>query len=173
MFGSSCGPATRLKALWLLFHFLKGLSVRLEQLQQLRQGLRLRKPLQEGLRPHGAIWLARRLGSLKKPQLMEIGVSLNVPPSNEMRNKDMADALLTKFKCIEPVFDLQCVVAEGGPARLRRKLRELRVLELKRMAEEIGLPGGGIKEELITKLFNHVSSQESVRMLDCHKQING
>ena len=90
-----------------------------------------------------------------------------------MRNKDMADALPTKFKCIEPVFDLQCVVAEGGPARLRRKLRELRVLELKRMAEEIGLPRGGIKEELITKLFNHVSSQESVRMLDCHKQING
>ena len=58
-------------------------------------------------------------------------MSLNVPLSNEIRNKDMADALLTKFKCIEPVFDLQCVVsvAEGGPARLRWKLGELHVLE--------------------------------------------
>ena len=36
MFGSSCAPVTLLKALWLLFHFLKGLSVRMEQLQQLQ-----------------------------------------------------------------------------------------------------------------------------------------
>ena len=141
------------------------MSVRMDQLQQQEE---LRVSLQKGLRSYGSPWLARRLGSLNKPQLVALGVAVNVTVSRDMRNWDMADALLAKFKCMEPIFDLRCVATEGGPSGLREKLEGIRVGDLRNIAAQLGLPGGGVKRELVTKLFNHVSSQDG--SLDCHKE---
>ena len=135
------------------------MSVRVEHLQQ---GGELRGALQEGLRSHGSSWLERRLVSLNKLQLVAVGVALNVTVSRDMLKSDMAEALLTKFKCMEPIFDLQCVVREGGASGLREKLEGIRVTKLRSIAAQIGLPVVGLKQDLVTNVFNHVSSQDVV-----------
>ena len=132
------------------------------RVEHLQQGGELRGALQEGLRSYGSSWLERRLVSLNKLQLVAVGVALNVTVSRDMLKSDMAEALLTKFKCMEPIFDLQCVVLEGGASGLREKLEGIRVTKLRSIAAQIGLPVVGLKQDLVTNVFNHVSSQDVV-----------
>ena len=135
------------------------MSVRVEHLQQ---GGELRGALQEGLRSYGSSWLERRLASLNKLQLVAVGVAMNVTVSSDMLKKDIAELVLRKFEFMEPVFDLQCVVREGGASALREKLEGIRVTELRSIAAQIGLPVVGLKRDLVTNVFNHVSSQDVV-----------
>ena len=132
------------------------------RVEHLQQGGELRGALQEGLRSYGSSWLERRLVSLNKLQLVAVGVALNVTVSRDMLKSDMAEALLTKFKCMEPIFDLQCVVREGGASGSREKLEGIRVTKLRSIAAQIGLPVVGLKQDLVTNVFNHVSSQDVV-----------
>lgn len=132
------------------------------RVEHLQQGGELRGALQEGLRSYGSSWLERRLASLNKLQLVAVGVALNVTVSSDMLKKDMAESLLRKFKCMEPIFDLRCVVREGGASALREKLEGIRVTKLRSIAAQIGLPVVGLKQDLVTNVFNHVSSQDVV-----------
>ena len=154
-FGSSRAPVTRVILVWRLFHFLNGLSARMDQLPCLEEGLRLQ----------GVAWLERRLSSFNKEALIAIAASLNIFLPEGCRKNDITNTLLTKFQCAEDIFELQRRVVEGGPARLREKLAKFGMLELKRMAEHIGVSSSDSKEELITKLSNHVSSQDGVLVL--------
>ena len=132
------------------------------RVEHLQQGGELRGALQEGLRSYGSSWLERRLVSLNKLQLVAVGVALNVTVSRDMLKSDMAESLLRKFKCMEPIFDLQCAVREGGASALREKLEGIRVTKLRSIAAQIGLPVVGLKQDLVTNVFNHVSSQDVV-----------
>ena len=89
-------------------------------------------------------------------------MAMNVTVSSDMLKKDIAELVLRKFEFMEPVFDLQCVVREGGASALREKLEGIRVTELRSIAAQIGLPVVGLKRDLVTNVFNHVSSQDVV-----------
>lgn len=125
-------------------------------------GMEQLSQLQQGMRRHGDAWLQRSLRSLKKQELTAIAECLDIVCAGEVVKNDLISALLTKIQCAERVFQLQRLVAESGLACLREKLGEFRVLELKKMTEQIGLPSGGLKEELIAKLFDHISLQDCV-----------
>ena len=84
------------------------------RVEHLQQGGELRGALQEGLRSYGSSWLERRLASLNKLQLVAVGVAVNVTVSTDMLQKDIAELVLRKLEFMEPIFDLQCVVREGG-----------------------------------------------------------
>ena len=132
------------------------------RVEHLQQGGELRGALQEGLRSYGSSWLERRLASLNKLQLVAVGVAVNVTVSSDMLKKDIAELVLRKFEFMEPVFVLQCVVREGGASALREKLEGIRVTELRSIAAQIVLPVVGLKRDLVTNVFNHVSSQDVV-----------
>ena len=96
--------------------------------------------LEEGLRLHGVAWLERRLSSFNKESLIAIAASLKVFLPVGCRKNDIA-----KFQCAEDIFQLQRLAAEGGATRLREKLAKFGALELKRMAEHIGVSSCGRK----------------------------
>ena len=75
MFGSSGAPVTLVKALWSLFHLLKGLSVRMEQATASSNAVEIRlQELRSSSLTRGREWLQ---GALEEISALETGASQN------------------------------------------------------------------------------------------------
>eukprot|EP00438_Fugacium_kawagutii_P029633 Skav202676 [mRNA] locus=scaffold1791:598132:598572:- [translate_table: standard] len=132
--------------------------------QRFQEGLQ--QELQEGLRLHGPGWLQRRVKSLRVPSLLGVASSFKINFAEGVRKDEMGKALIKRIECRAPLFDLRCVVVKEGPEALRERLGRFRVVDLRQMVEEIGMPGGGLKGQLIMKLFDHISSQDCVTRVE-------
>ena len=81
MFGSSGAPVTLVKALWSLFHLLKGLSVRMEQATASSNAVEIRlQELRSSTVTRGREWLQGALEDISALELRKMASARNVWP---------------------------------------------------------------------------------------------
>ena len=79
MFGSSGAPVTLVKALWSLFHLLKGLSVRMEQATASSDAVEIRlQELRSSTVTRGREWLQGALEDISALELRKMASARNV-----------------------------------------------------------------------------------------------
>ena len=79
MFGSSGAPVTLVKALWLLFHFLKGLPMGMEQVTASSNAVEIRLPeLRSNTVTRGCEWLQGALEGISVLELRKMASARNV-----------------------------------------------------------------------------------------------
>ena len=90
MFGSSGAPVTLVKALWSLFHLLKGLSVRMEQATASSNAVEIRLQEQRSSVTRGREWLQGALEEISALELRKMASARNVGALQRLRAIDFS-----------------------------------------------------------------------------------
>ena len=118
MFGSSGAPVTLVKALWSLFHLLKGLSVRMEQATASSNAVEIRlQELRSNAVTRGREWLQGALEEISAMELRKMASARNVGRGPDKKWLAVGELRALLLEVLAPPMQVGC-----GKKRLWRKL---------------------------------------------------
>ena len=110
MFVSSCAPVTLLKALRLLFHFLKGLSVRMEQATASSNAMEIQlQELRSNTLTRDREWLQGALEGISVLELRKMASARNVGRGPDKKWPAVGELRIQLLEVLAPATEVGCI----------------------------------------------------------------
>ena len=109
MFGSSGAPVTLVKALWSLFHLLKGLSVRMEQATASSSAVEIRlQELRSSSVTRGREWLQGALEEISALEIRKMASARNVGRGPDKKSLAVGELRALLLEVLAPPTQVGC-----------------------------------------------------------------